>query len=289
LGLDYEWVGSQQRFPGWDPRAARAEAEFRLLEYTLQPKWSTAVEDRLARIITGLLAANASTHEAYMSLITATADIGLLARPPSPSESEAAKTQGVILEVAPCALDAFVFLINSQNSTNNLTTDQIRAVYSQRISDWSQVGGKAGGITAYQREDNSGSQELMRTLVMKEVPLYKPTEPYSRAPQLIGSLMSSVYLELSSDPSGIGYSVYYYEHYMTGGSRTKMIAVDGVEPTFETIRDRKYPYTCEVFVVTRKGLEPEAPARKLRDWLRSAEGQAVVRESGYVPSTGVQR
>jgi len=76
---------------------------------------------------------------------------------------------------------------------------------------------------------------------------------------------------------------------MARAARTKVIAVDGVGPTFETIRDRKYPYTCEVFVVTRKGIKAEAPAWKIRNWLRSPEGQAVVRESGYVPCTSVER
>jgi ABC-type phosphate transport system substrate-binding protein len=102
-------------------------------------------------------------------------------------------------------------------------------------------------------------------------------------------LMSGVYLELSSDKVGLGYSVYYYERFMARSPRTRVISVDGIEPTFETIRDRKYPYTCDVLVVTRKGLDETAPARRLRDWLRSPEGQAVVRESGYVPNTTRER
>jgi phosphate transport system substrate-binding protein len=70
---------------------------------------------------------------------------------------------------------------------------------------------------------------------------------------------------------------------MSGSPRTRTIAVDGVEPTYETIRQRKYPYTTEVFVVTRKGIVPTDPAARLRNWLLSPEGQSVVRESGYVP------
>ena len=101
--------------------------------------------------------------------------------------------------------------------------------------------------------------------------------------------MIGIYLALNSNKHGVGYSVFYYEQLMSGSPKTKAIAVDGIEPTYETIRDRKYPYTCEVFVVTRKGLDENAPARRLRDWLRSPEGQAVVRESGYVPYTASER
>jgi phosphate transport system substrate-binding protein len=70
---------------------------------------------------------------------------------------------------------------------------------------------------------------------------------------------------------------------MSGSQRTRTIAVDGVEPNFENIRARKYPLVSEVLVVTRRGIEASSPAGRLRDWLLSREGQAVVRESGYVP------
>src|SRR4029453_17694242 len=106
---------------------------------------------------------------------------------------------------------------------------------------------------------------------------------------MIGSGMIGIFLELTQNRLGLGYSVYYYERFMSGSPRTRVIAVDGVEPTYETIRDRKYPYTCDVLVVTRKGLDANAPAIRLRDWLRSPEGQTVVRESGYVPSTARER
>jgi len=190
-----------------------------------------------------------------------------------------ASTKNVDLDVVPCALDAFVFLVNTENPVRNLKTSQIRDIYAGKIEDWKNVGGPRRTITAYQREENSGSQQLMRELVMKDVPLRKPAE------RLIGHLMSSVFLELTSHKSGLAYSVYYYERFMSGSPRTRTIAVDGVEPTHDTIRQRTYPHTTEVFAVTRKGIDPQAPAARLRDWLLSAEGQSVVRESGYVPLT----
>jgi phosphate transport system substrate-binding protein len=263
----------------------RSEPELELLEFTLQAQASEPAEERLVLIINRLLAHNASTHQAYVNLIEGKSEIGLLARAPSPDELEVARSQNVALDVVPCALDAFVFLVNTENPVRNLTTSQIRDIYAGKIEDWKTVGGVKGGITAYQREENSGSQQLMRELVMKDVPFKKPTERYARVPQLVGRLMSSVFLELTSDKVGLAYSVYYYERFMSGSPRTRTIVIDGVEPTFHTIRQRKYPYTTEVFVVTRKGIDRHAPAARLRDWLLSAEGQLVVRESGYVPLT----
>jgi ABC-type phosphate transport system substrate-binding protein len=281
------WVGRGQSRPNPQLEGLKArfgispEPEAELLEFTLQAKAGGASSERLATIINQLLATNASTNQAYINLIEGRSDIGLLARPPSSAELELARVKSVDLEFTPCALDAFVFLVNNANPVRNLTTKQIQDIYSRKITSWKSVGG-SGSITAYQREENSGSQQLMNNLVMKDVPLYDPKD-YQDGPQLIGQIMSSTFLSLTSDEQGIGYSVYYYEHFMSGSPRTRTIAVDGVEPNSETIGKRKYPYVCEVFVVTRKGLSKDAPAAKLRAWLLSPEGQSVVRASGYVP------
>jgi phosphate transport system substrate-binding protein len=151
------------------------------------------------------------------------------------------------------------------------------------VTQWQKVGDYKAEITAYQREENSGSQVLMRELVMRDTPLYKPTERFKGTPNLIGYLMSSPYIELTDNNRGIGYSVYYYEQFMLGSVKTRTLAVDDVEPNFENIRRRKYPFVADVMVVTRKGLAADSPAAKLRKWLLSPEGQRVVEQSGYVP------
>jgi ABC-type phosphate transport system substrate-binding protein len=287
FGVPSAWVGRGQYRP--KPPLVGLEAVFglnpepeaELLEFTLEAKAGGASSERLAAIINQLLATNASTNQAYINLIEGRSDIGLLARPPSSAELDLARAKSVDLEILPCALDAFVFLVNNVNPVRNLTSKQIQDIYSRKITGWESVGG-FGAITAYQREENSGSQQLMNQLVMKDVPLYNPKE-YVYGPQLVGQIMSSTFLSLTNDENGIGYSVYYYEHFMSGSPRTRIIAVDGIEPNPETIGQRKYPYVSEVFVVTRKGLGNDAPAAKLRAWLLSPEGQSVVRASGYVP------
>jgi phosphate transport system substrate-binding protein len=295
----YAWLGREQALPRSSPFDRTLpvndldlhferdyywpEPELQLLQFTLRARARTPAEERLALIINGLLATNASTHQAYVNLIEGRSDIGLLARPPSADELKLAKDKGVELETAPCALDALVFLVNEKNPVRNLTTPEIRYIYSHQDSNWKSYGGRERAITAYQRDANSGSQELMRSLVMKDLTLYKPAGRNSPPRQLITTLMSGVYLQLTTDEDGIGYSVFYYERYMSGSAQTRTIAVDGVEPTYESIRRRKYPYVSDVLVVTRKGIAADLPAKRLRDWLLSPEGQAVVRESGYVP------
>jgi phosphate transport system substrate-binding protein len=288
LGAAHEWVAQEQfRARMWgggmpyqfSPR--RSEPELELLQFTLQAAAPTPADGRLATIINGLLAPNRDTHQAYVNLIEGASDIGLIARPPSAGERELARQKNVELDIAPCALDALVFLVNRDNSLQGLTTAQIRDIYSGKVKNWLDVGGAAGAITPYQREEDSGSQELMRQMVMQDLPFVK--DRLGNPDRLIVYGMGGPYVRLTTDKLGLAYSVYYYERYMAGSPNTRTIAVDGIEPSYETIRDRKYPFTAEVLVVTRKGLAPNSPAARLRQWLLSPEGQSVVRESGYVP------
>ena len=217
------------------------------------------------------------TDKAYVKLIEGNTDFILVARAPSPDELQLAAQGNVELDYKPLALDAFVFLLNKENPIKSLTIAQIRDIYSGVITNWRQVGGANAKITPYQRTRNSGSQELMRTLVMKERKMI-------HAPELLtGTLMYSPFLAIGDDVHGIGYSVYYYGEYMAPLSPVKSCAVNQVLPNSENIRSRKYPLVTEVYVVVRRDLPPSHSALKLRDWLLTRAGQSVVGESGYVP------
>lgn len=215
------------------------------------------------------------TNPAYMNLINDKTDLILVARPPSEDELKAARNNRVELDVRPFALDAFVFLVNVQNSVDNLTIANARGVYTGKTTDWAALGGK-GMIKAYQRDRNSGSQELMDSLVMQGTPMIK-------APDMIVETMMGAVNAIGRDPLGIGYSVYYYATFMLPDKNVKLIGVNGVKPTSANIATRAYPLTAEVYLVTRKGMSGESTAVMLRDWFLSQEGQAAVAESGYVP------
>jgi ABC-type phosphate transport system substrate-binding protein len=217
------------------------------------------------------------THEAYVNLIQRRADLILVARRPSADELQLAGGASVELEIRPVALDAFVFLLNSRNAVSSLTTAQLRDIYSGKIANWREVGGENAVITPYQRSRNSGSQELMQSLVMKDRKMIK-------APELLtGTLMSSPFLAIDDDERGIGYSVYYYQEFMSPPTAVKACAVEGFAPTPDNIRSRVYPLVTDVLLVIRRDLAVDHPARRLSEWLLTPEGQEIVAESGYVP------
>ena len=218
---------------------------------------------------------HSGTHESYVNLISGKADFLLVARPPSDDELRSARSARVKLEVTVVALDAFVFLVNARNPVDDLTIDQVRGIYTGAITDWAEVGGTAGQIKAYQRDRNSGSQELMEALVMKGTRMIE-------APDMIMETMAGPINAVGRDPQGIGYSVYYYATVMLPDSKVKLVGVGGAMPTSETIGRRTYPLVAEVYAALRGGMPRDSTAVMLRDWLLTTDGQAVVVESGYV-------
>jgi phosphate transport system substrate-binding protein len=95
--------------------------------------------------------------------------------------------------------------------------------------------------------------------------------------------MMGPFRRLAEDKLALAYTVFFYAEHMAPRENTRLIAVDGVMPTSETIRKRQYQHVAECFVVVRKDAAVESPAVRLRDWLLAPAGQDVVVESGYVP------
>jgi len=81
----------------------------------------------------------------------------------------------------------------------------------------------------------------------------------------------------------IGYSVYYYAEDMRMAEGMKILPIEGVEPTDATIADGSYPLINYYFSVIPEDAEENSPTRILFDWLRSADGQALLESQGYVP------
>jgi phosphate transport system substrate-binding protein len=225
------------------------------------------------------------THDSYMNLIARDVEIVLVARAPSEEELQAASNAGVALDVRPIALDAFVFLVHVDNPVESLRLDAVRRIYSGEITDWRAATGQqvmGFGIHAYQRNDQSGSQELMERLVMQgtemadfpDMILYTMSGP-------LNSIGGNGYT--AGDSLGIGYSVYFYANYIFPHEQVKLIGINGVLPTSSTIASGAYPLTTEVYVVIREDTPADDSAVLLRDWLLTEQGQAVVEESGYVP------
>jgi phosphate transport system substrate-binding protein len=295
LNCSYQWIYPEPTGSPWAPRLKLPEElfffdpyedlyrapnlEFSLAASRVVAKPSRPAQERLAVMINRLLAISTSTHDAYSNLITGKCDLNLQARAPSEDELQLAKRAGVKIELEPIARDALVFIVNHTNSVKSLTREQIVEIYQDKLTNWARVGGDNNGIFAFWRERNSGSRELFDSLVAAG---HSIPEPKFHS-VLFADSMAGPYNQVTQTPGGIAYSVFYYEHYMALSAYTRVVAIDGVEPNAKTIASGQYPWTAPVYAAYREGERADSPAMKLLHWLLSPEGQAVVRESGYVP------
>ena len=225
------------------------------------------------------------TDQAYLNLINGEADL-ILVTSPSQDELSTAAQAGVELEVIPVVNEGFVFLTNSDNPVTSLTVDQIRDSYSGKTTNWKQVGGPDEPITAYQRPENSGSQTGMEDLVMQGTPMIS-------APTLSVETMNGLVDAIANFNGGsgsLGYSYYYYVTQMYGDlaanpqlSKIKLMDVNGVQPSADTIRSGQYPLGTAYYIVINKAAAPDSPARILANAMLSHDGQQTAMEAGYVP------
>ena len=202
----------------------------------------------------------------------------------SDEELALAKRNDITPIAKPVCKDAFVFITHKDNPVERLTLEQVRGIFSGKITNWQDVGGADENIRAFQREAGSGSQTGMESLVMQGIPMADPE--IVRIVRGMGMLVESV-AEYENTPAGIGYTYKYYIDNLYKNPDIKILCIEGIAPTDENIINESYPLSVNYYGVIREGDE-NAPGGLFLDWILSEEGQACVEQAGYVPLGTVQ-
>ena len=214
------------------------------------------------------------TDCAYERLIYGNTDVIFCAQP-SDEELQMAKEAGVELELTPIGYEAFVFIVPREEPVTGLTTQNIRDIYRGAVTDWVELGIEGlGKIVAYQRPENSGSQTALEK-IMGDLPLMDA--PGYVVDDMVGIVDNVEYRNL---PGAIGYSFRYFVSGMME-SDVRMLAIDGVEPALENIRNGSYPFISTLYAVTRRG-EANPNVQTLLSWLTGDTAQRLLEASGYV-------
>lgn len=214
----------------------------------------------------------------YASVINKEKDL-IFVSEPSDDILRQAKEANVEFDMTGIGKDGFVFIVNKDNPVNSLTIEQLQKIYTGEITNWSQVGGNNEEIVAYQREQNSGSQNLMEKMVMKGIKM--KTAPSGLMIASMEGLIDSVAKGYDNSKASIGYSIYLYAKEQYVKDNIKFLSIDGVYPSDETIANGTYPLSKIVYAVTRKDVPQDSSVRKLTKWLLTDEGQKVVVAGGY--------
>lgn len=220
-----------------------------------------------------------TTPKAYTNLINGSADLIFVAGP-STQQLAIAKENGVELTLTPIGREAFVFFVHADNPVKGLTTEQIQGIYSGAITNWQEVGGKNEPIRAFQRPENSGSQTMLQK-VMGNHKLMKP--PNEDRISGMGGIIEKT-SDYKNYPNAIGYSFRFFSTEMVQNGNIRLLEVDGVMPSKETIANKTYPLAAEFYAITAGSQNPNVP--KLIEWILSPQGQSLVEKTGYTPLTG---
>lgn len=253
------------------PRIDGSTANIPLISAVRSVLLGTAREDNIAV---------AGTDDAYVSLVDGKTDI-LLVYAPAQASLDYASKKGIKLEMAPIGKDALVFLVNKKNQVTSITDKQLVDIYSGKITNWKDLGGKDASIVAYQRQLLSGSQTMMNKLVMKGAKMMSAPANYFIG--AMGALVDAVAVNDGAE-NAIGYNVYYYVSTMKLDENIRLLSVNGVAPSNKAIASGAYPFVNDFYAVIRSDAPKSSPQRVLFDWIQSKDGQALVAHEGYVPA-----
>ena len=174
--------------------------------------------------------------------------------------------------------EAFVFFVNSKNPLDNLTTEQLRKIYSGEITNWKEAGGNNEKIVAFQRDGGSGSQTAFLQFMGDTPPMIPPQD---RIVDFMEGIITQT-SDYANYSNAIGYSFNHFARQMVGNKQIKILRIDGVFPSAETVCNHTYPLIFDFYAITRTG-ESSHNTKRLINWILSPQGQQIVEKTGYCP------
>jgi len=208
------------------------------------------------------------------ALINGTTDICESSRPMKDKEKETLKEKvGKEAVEIPVAVDGLAIYLHNSNPLKEFSLEQLKSIYTGRITNWKELGGKEGKIILYSRENNSGTYAYFKEHVLENKDFH-PT-----AQTLPGT--AAVVNAVAKDPRAIGYGGIAYHKGIRSALVKKSADSPGIEPTMETVLSGSYPISRNLFWYLAG--QPSGEIKKLVDWVLGDDGQGVVKEVGYYP------
>ncbi|OGO06486.1 MAG: hypothetical protein A2Y92_01535 [Chloroflexi bacterium RBG_13_57_8] len=217
------------------------------------------------------------------SLIDGTTDICQASRAISAKEMDQAKAKGVNPYEIKVASDALSVVVNPANPVTELTIVQLSAIYTNKITNWKEVGGNDMPIVALSRDTNSGTHVFFKEHVvqMAELPSKDTKLEYGNKVQMLPSTEEGV-SQVAGNPNTIFYAGLGYVNDSVKAIAIKKTAGDAaVKPSVTTALDGTYPISRPLFYYTNGA--PTGVMKSYIDYCLSAEGQEEVMKAGFVP------
>jgi phosphate transport system substrate-binding protein len=188
------------------------------------------------------------------------ADIGMSSRELRGDEKD-------LLEVV-VARDGLAIIVHPENPVGDLSLVQIQNIFVGNIRNWRYVGGPDGEINVVTREEGSGTRGVFQEMVMGKSRIFR------RA--IVQDSNGTVREIVANDPNSIGYISLGLVN-----ERVKAVRLEGVEPSYDHIMEKKYTLVRPFLFVTNG--PPNPLAREFINFVVSREGQELIRGEGLIP------
>ena len=189
-------------------------------------------------------------------------DIGLSSRDLKDDEKQN-------LEETVVAIDGIAIIVNPENTAEDLSVEQIGKIYTGEITNWKEVGGEDKPIVPIGREAASGTRDGFESITST-----KDKCKYSQELTSTGDVIQTV----SGNPNAIGYA-----SLAAVKDTIKVLSVEGVKPSKETIQDKTYKIQRNFVLVTRKGTALSTDAQKFFDFATSSAADSLIEKAGEIP------
>ncbi|MFO8112228.1 MAG: phosphate ABC transporter substrate-binding protein [Desulfosalsimonadaceae bacterium] len=203
------------------------------------------------------------------AIVDGTTDIAQSSRWIKQQEVELAVDNGFYPVPFGVALDAIIPVVHKDNPVNDLSLDQLKAIYEGKVRNWKEVGGEDLPITVISRDSSSGTFVVWNDVVLRG----GRVSPRSQLLPSNGAITQAVV----GNRNAIGYiGIGYLDDSL------KSIRVDGVQPTHENAASGEYPVSRTLYYFT-DGWPEGKQLLFINYMLHPEKGQKLVKEVGYIP------
>lgn len=229
---------------------------------------------------------HSKSHATYKRLINGEIDMSFASVYPASDILELARENGVEIELIPIAYDAMIFFTNAENSAKGLTKEEISNIYvNNAYKNWKEVSGPDALMYPYCRNNDSGSHAQMEKHFLNGKDIHP--EVQKETSYTMSNVLTDVMSSKTENPIGygLGYSIYYYFNNMdlfyNTKTELKLLEIDGVYPTDETIADGSYPLSNNTYIAILKSSPEDSPSRRMADYMLTPAGQDCVESAGF--------
>ena len=208
------------------------------------------------------------------ALINGSTDICEASRPIKSSEVDKLKERfnSTGVEI-PVARDGLAVYLNEENKISELSLEELKGIYTGKITNWKELGGEDAKIVLYGRENSSGTYVYFKDNVLIGADFASQTQTLPGTAAIVNAV--------AKDKYGIGYGGAAYAKGVRYCKVKKDAQTPGYEPTLENIKNGKYPISRYLYWYVRN--KPTGEIKKLVDFVLSEQGQQIVSKVGYFP------